>query len=239
VKQPVPLIERPTGNRTLDAESVTSATFVARLPELRRWQAKRLARTYADLDTNPRFSKAVRFFMSDLYGAQDFTERDRQLLRAARYLRRALPRAALEVLERAIELQVLTAQLDQAMVGALPIGPITSAGYGQAYRVVGNRAGRAQQIALIVAIGAALVQLIGRGRIGLLLRACHLWAHAAGFGVLQDFLERGYAAFRDIRGADPLLEAIMARETQLMQSLFAGDDSLLDQAPMPLGVFNE
>jgi hypothetical protein len=53
-------------------------------------------------------------------------------------------------------------------------------------------------------------------------RAAHIPSHAAGFGVLQDFLERGFAAFRELHGAAPLLQAMRERETRRMQELFAG-----------------
>ena len=211
---------------------------LTRLVELRRWQSARLARTYSDLERDPRYSKAVRFFLSNLYGAQDFTERDRQLLRASRYLRRALPRAARNVLEQAIALQMLTAQLDQAMAAVLPKRPITAERYALAYRAVGDRAARTRQIGLVVSIGKDLMRLIGRGRIGLLLHAGHVPAHALGFGVLQDFLERGFAAFREMSDAEPLLLAIEEREMQLMQALFSGDDSQLGQATMSAGASN-
>jgi hypothetical protein len=45
-------------------------------------------------------------------------------------------------------------------------------------------------------------------------------AHAAGFGGLQEFLERGLAAFERIGGAATFLDAIRDRERQAMAALF-------------------
>jgi hypothetical protein len=56
--------------------------------------------------------------------------------------------------------------------------------------------------------------------LGPLLQAAHAPAHAAGFGALQDFLERGYAAFRIMKDPDRLMTAIAERETIFMRSLF-------------------
>jgi hypothetical protein len=46
-------------------------------------------------------------------------------------------------------------------------------------------------------------------------------AHAAGFGGLQEFLERGLAAFERMGGAATFLNAIRDREQQAMAALFA------------------
>ena len=50
-------------------------------------------------------------------------------------------------------------------------------------------------------------------------------ARAAGLGALQGFLERGVAAFARMRGATEFLDTIDARESALMNAIFAGDDA--------------
>jgi hypothetical protein len=47
----------------------------------------------------------------------------------------------------------------------------------------------------------------------------------AGFAALQDFLERGFAAFRKMHGATEFLSTIDRRERALMERIFAGDDA--------------
>jgi hypothetical protein len=46
-------------------------------------------------------------------------------------------------------------------------------------------------------------------------------ARLAGMGDLQDFLERGFAAFRDMKGADDFLDAGARRETAILNRLFS------------------
>ena len=162
----------------------------------------------------------MEFFLTDLYGPQEFKHRDRDLARAWRHLERALPAAAMKVLEQAIEIDVLTLELDHAMVRALAGVALTEAAYAAAYRAVDQQLSRTRQIELIVGVGEALDRIVRRAWLGPLLKAAHLPAHAAGFGALQDFLERGYAAFRRMRGAEPLLRAISERETRYMRSMF-------------------
>lgn len=219
--------------RVLESQARASGAVAARLRELRSWQAARLARTYADLQREPRYALAVQYFLGDLYGPQDFADRDRDLTRAWRYLKRALPAAALDVLGHAIELEVLTAELDQAMVAGLDAGAVTGASYAAAYRAVGQRAARARQVELVAAIGADLDRIVRHAWIALALRVAHAPAHAAGFGVLQDFLERGFAAFHRMQGAGRFLQAIRERETRVMDAIFAGGEVPLGAGTAP------
>ncbi|MGO9512070.1 MAG: FFLEELY motif protein [Steroidobacteraceae bacterium] len=203
----------------LESPAYRAGDFVASLRELRIWQSARLARTYEDFRIVSRYSPAVEFFLSDLYGPQEFTGRNRDLSRAWRYLKRALPAAAMHVLGQAVELDVLTLELDHAMVRALAAAPLTDLTYAAAYRDVDDLASRTRQIDLIVGIGEDLSRIVSRVWLGPLLQAAHVPAHAAGFGELQDFLERGYAAFRKMRGAQSLLQAIRERETRFMHTM--------------------
>jgi hypothetical protein len=178
--------------RRLDADANASPETSRRLSELKSWQAARLAKTYEDLRHDPRCAAATEFFLTDLYGPQDFARRDDDFARAWDRLKRGLPGAALDVLARALELQVLSAELDQAS---------------------------RHQIELVVDIGTALGRLVAFPLLGLALRAAHVPAHLAGFGALQEFLERGFAAFRRMGDPRVLLEAIQVRETALMHAL--------------------
>ena len=47
-------------------------------------------------------------------------------------------------------------------------------------------------------------------------------AHAAGFGLLQEFLERGLDAFEAMHGATEFLDTVRAREHRAMARLFSG-----------------
>ena len=191
-----------------------------RVRALAEFQSSRLAQTYADLRGEERHRAAIDFFLADLYGPQDLSERDRQMLAALDKLQRFLPAGALEALAGAFELHVLTLELDADTAASLPgPGPIGMREYGAAYRKAGRAADRARQIALIAEIGQLLDALAHHPQIGLLLRLSRAPARAAGYGELQDFLERGYLAFRAMDGAKEFLTAIDRRERALMEKL--------------------
>ncbi len=214
------LIERTAALQRIESGD---RALAERVRELRAWQAARLAKTYADLAAEARQAPAITFFLTDLYGPQDFSRRDGQLVRAGPLLERTLPRGALRVLVDAIELYVLSAELDHAVGKALPAGPISPQSYACAYRAAGRPADRQRQIELIVRIGERLAQAVGQPLIGLALRATHVPAHVAGFGALQDFLERGFEAFRRLGDARTFLDTIRTRESALSDAIFRGD----------------
>ncbi len=209
--------------RALDARPVAAPAFAVRLQQLRAWQAARLAQTYADLREDRRYGAAVEFFLRDVYGADNIARRDSDFERAWRHFKRALPRTALDVLERGVALDLLSAELDHAMAERLPAVPLSGAIYAATYRRVGRVDERRRQIDLLIGIGADLDRIVHRAWIAVALRSVHAPAHAAGFGVLQDFLERGLDAFRQMRGADEFLGVIRARETQLLEAIMSGD----------------
>ncbi len=210
--------------RRLDAQACATEEIAQRLRELKAWQAARLARTYDDLRRDPRCTAAVNFFLTDLYGPQDFGRRDDDVIRAWSRLKGGLPDAAAEVLAQALELQVLSSELDQAMLERLATHPLTGLSYADAYRAVGRADARQRQIDLVVSIGSDLGRLVAFPFIGLALRVAHAPAHLAGFGTLHDFLERGFAAFRRMGDPRVLIEAIRSRETTLMHRLLGGAD---------------
>jgi len=207
----------------LEQQVAAGSELSGRLEKLRIWQAQRLGQTYADLRDRPRFVAPLEFFLSDLYGPQDFSRRDADLQRALGKLQRALTTRLLDLLCMVLELQVLTLDLDEQMAAALASLPIERDSYAAAYRRVGRAEDRQHQIDLIVRIGRELGDLVPSRWIRLALRAAHRPAHLAGFGTLQAFLERGFEAFVQMGDPGELLEIIRQRETALMTSLLRGE----------------
>ena len=194
-----------------------------RLAELKRWQSERLAASYADLSAKARYGGATRFFLEDLYGPKDFSERDEELIRIMPAMSRILPASAVETAALAIELEALSESLDHRVAAALPDGPIDDAAYSKAYRAGSTRPERERQIELIDAVGRRLDSLVRKPLVSKALRVMRGPAHVAGLGDLQEFLERGFAAFRGMEGADEFLATLAQREKAILNRLFSGD----------------
>ncbi|MFN3842608.1 MAG: FFLEELY motif protein [Rehaibacterium terrae] len=197
------------------------------LPPLRRWQAARLATGFADLLAAPRTRPAAEFFLSDLYGDHDFSGRDRDVARVVPLMLRLLPPALLEALADAIALGALSHAFDLRIAEALEAEgggtlEIDQVRYARAYRQVGCPRLRRHQIALIVRVGRTLDRAVHKQGVERLLKLSRLPARAAGLGELQGFLERGFAAFRRLDGAEDFLQVIAGREYEVSRRLFAG-----------------
>lgn len=194
---------------------------------LREWQAGQLERTYPDLLANKRYGPAARFFLSDLYGPKDFSERDHEVERILPTLVTLLPSAGILTIATAVELDALSEELDAALLDRLrasgaPLS-IEEGSYAAAYRACANRDERARQIQLVGEIGHALERLTRKPLAGAALRLMRGPAHATGLSALYEFLDRGYKAFRHMGQAGEFLDTIGRRERGLMERLFRGE----------------
>ena len=80
--------------RTVDAERErrdASPGLAARVQALKRYQQRRFAHTYDDLLKTSRYGPAARFFLDELYGPRDYSERDAQFARVVPALARLSP----------------------------------------------------------------------------------------------------------------------------------------------------
>jgi len=210
--------------RALHDERAASPALAATLDRLARWQSRRLKQTYADLARMPRYASAVAFFGTDLYGPGDFSRRDADLARVVPLMTKMLPDGVLATVASAMELSVLSHELDRALLRHLdPAAPLSVATYCDAYRALDDRASRRRQVELIVSVGRALDRFVGKPLVRAALVAMRQPARVAGFGALQDFLERGFTAFRTMHGADEFLGIVQSRETALMDAIVGGD----------------
>jgi len=213
------LLDRNAALRDVFADSPQSR---ARLAELQKWQSQRLLRSHADLRANPRYRSAVEFFFKELYSGGDPRARDRDLQRVHHVMERLLPGEALRALMLAIELEIVSQELDADVVRHLGAGPITVESYAEAYRGAGRRTDRERQIELLGLIGGFLDRVVRKPIVRALVRLARGPAHAAGFGSLQEFLERGLDAFEAMHGAGEFLSTIRDREVRSMERVFAG-----------------
>lgn len=209
-----------------------NAEFHARVLNVKLWQQARLRRCYADLAADDRFAPAVTFFLEELYGTKDTAVRDRDLIRMYPTMKRLLPKFAFDTVDRALELDVLAEEFDQAMARELGGAAINEANYAAAFRTIDRRRERHHQVALMERVGRGLDQVVKTPLIYTTLKMLRKPAAMTGLGAMQQFLEAGFSAFRHMKGADHFLATIAERETILI-------DRIMDNQPDPFAIIAE
>lgn len=198
------------------------------LPEVRRWQAARLRRSFDHFLDDPARRPAAEFFLGDVYGDHDFTRRDADIARVLPMMRRLLPKTLLQTVADAIELGVLTQELDLEMAQVLEdLAPrrrkLDAALYAEAYREVARPARRRRQVALIGQVGRGFGSALKMRGVASLLAFSRGPAKLAGLTELQAFLERGYAAFETLGDVEAFIAEIERDEAAVSRRLFAND----------------
>jgi hypothetical protein len=187
---------------------------------LKAYQQRRFAHTYADLLGSPRYADAARFFLDELYGPRDFSQRDAQFARVVPALVRLFPREIVDTVEALARLHGVSERLDTAMARQLVGRPVDRESYLQAWQATGQPEARDMQIDFTLRVGRDLDRLT---RKPLLRSSLHLMrgpARAAGLPALQQFLETGFDTFKAMGGAAEFLGTVERRERELARALF-------------------
>ncbi len=199
------------------------AMLEARTRAIKDYQHRRFARTYSDLLAQPRYAQSARFFLDELYGPQDFTDRDAQFARVVPGLVRIFPHELVATVQALSELHALSETMDSAMGAELSSFRVDAWVYAGAWQAVGRPRVRARQIELMMQVGGALDRYTRNPILRHSLRLMRGPARAAGLAALQSFLETGFDTFRAMKGAEEFLQTVANRERELAARLFAVD----------------
>jgi hypothetical protein len=95
--------------------------------------------------------------------------------------------------------------------------------YAEAYRICDNYAERAHQIDLT----RSILMQVGEGArlivVGAAMKIAKVPAQRAGWGEPYDFLERGHAAFKQLRDVKTFVGTIAQRERRILDQIFSGN----------------
>ncbi len=198
---------------------------------VKRAQCQRFLHSYSDVMAHADWGPAAQFFLNELYGDHDFSQRDAQFGRIAQAMQRLFPHSVVSVATALTQLHALSEQLDHAMgyaiVRVVP-GQISDAmalhAYVDTWRAVGQRSARAEQLALVLRLGEELAKLTRAAGLRMMLRMMRGPAHAAGLQHLQGFLEQGFDTFsalqRSKSGEAGFLALVAERESAWIDRLF-------------------
>ncbi|MDH3621127.1 MAG: hypothetical protein OEV34_16050 [Gammaproteobacteria bacterium] len=183
------------------------------------WQVDYSLPFYSEFQEKPETAAAVEFVISDLIGT-GVSARDADLTRVIPVMVRLLPGKALHALASAMELnaRALAINLDicRRLFDDVDVpSPVSEREYCAAFRQSTSLVECLELIQLTINLGHSLKRLVRSSFLGMTLRAMHRPAHAAGFGAMQDFLEKGYTTFHAIEDVDYFLERFAETMTQV------------------------
>jgi hypothetical protein len=219
---------------SMERQEITPAGLSTELQRLRTWQTQRLMHTYQDFLNHPRYGPACRFFLDDVYAPRDFSQRDHDVQHLYQLIVRFVPEQMLTLMRDVIELNQFSNELDLLLLralkedGELP-DPISPDQYAQAYRICDNYLDRVDQIHRLARVLEEVAEGARKSLVLITLRLARRPAGIAGWGDLQDFLERGCLAFKQMQGGRAFLNAVQERETSILERIF-------DRHPHPFDV---
>jgi hypothetical protein len=192
----------------------------ARVRAVKEYQQQRFRHTYADLLGDLRYGPACRFFLDELYGPDDFSQRDAQFSRVISSLVRLFPTDIINTVAMLIELHDLSERLDTLMGRQLTVAPVDAPSYVAAWKATGRRSERDRQIDLTLDVAKSLDSLTRKPLLKNGLRLMRPAARAAGLAELQQFLETGFDTFKAMKGAQEFVATVECRERALAAALF-------------------
>jgi len=212
------IIRHLHGLKTMQ-EIAEKAGLMTTIRAVQAWQCKRLLATHQQMYQQKRFKPAVEFFINELYGPNDFSQRDQDIARIVPKMSKFLPEKALQSLASALHLNTLSFELDFDLAKKLVDTEINRDTYAKAYISCNNLTTRQQQIDYIRTLGNDLADVVKLKGISSLLFISRKPAKMAGVLALHEFLEKGFKSFKNLGNVEDFITPVMDREHQIMQQL--------------------
>ncbi|GIX21654.1 MAG: hypothetical protein KatS3mg121_0437 [Gammaproteobacteria bacterium] len=178
----------------------------------RRFEVEQMRARYADLARDPLCRPAVEFLIDELYGNPAPLRLAEQLERARGPMETLLPAKVRHTVGAALAFLAAKLERDAKIVERAARFGGERPDWDALRRAVYDAESWRAHTEAAVAVGREIDRLVHKPLIGVALRACAAPARRMGLGYLQDFLERGYAAFRRLGDAAPFLARFRERE---------------------------
>ena len=230
-KQPGPVAQQLKRDldryRSLRQHQEDEANFRDALYKLQNWQAQRMRQTHEALLEDDRYRVATEFFLEDIYGGIDLSDLANEAERAINAALRILPEKVMVTATHALELNALTAELDELLADYLfhELGAtdITMDAYTEAFRKSASQEMRTRQVALAKEMAVGLDKYVRSRIIFSTFKLVKRPAHRAGIGNLYGFMGKAFDAMRPMGSASEVIHRIVDREAELIEAIFSGE----------------
>lgn len=187
---------------------------------LKKYQTKRMESTHQNLLDDPETRGAALFFLSEVYSEKDLSQRDKDLTALTPIIEKTFPESTLRTVALAMELDHLTERLDIQM--AMKLGPnFTDEEYNEAFKTIGTKEERINQLEMVQTLGDSLAGLVKITGLYTLIKMMRKPARMANLEEIHDFMEKGFAFFKDTKDPKEFIRAIIEKERKLMNEIYA------------------
>ncbi len=213
--------------RQLKQHDESQPDFRESLYRLQNWQAQRMRKTHQQLLEDEKYRVATEFFLQDIYGGIDLTDIANEAERALNKALKILPEKVMVTATYALELNALSAELDERLADYLfdIMGEveISMEAYTEAFRLSAPLELRQRQVDLARKLGVGLDKYVRSRVIHTTFKLVRKPAHKAGIQNLYEFMGKGFDAMRPMGSASMVIHRIVDREAELIEAIFSGE----------------
>ncbi len=216
--------------RTLDFHQ--NPQLAARLTTLQNWQKKRMQHTHAALFAVPEHHLMTQYFLTRLYGGEDFEilagQFDRVINKAKKF-ERLVPASTIVTGCEAIELAVLAIELDQQLAGLMTsdfkynqFGEIDDDFVIDLYHQANQTEARIHQLSLLDKLGFSLDKYVRSFIVQSAFKISKGAAERHHFDPLYNFLGEGFAAMKPLKSAEVFIGVFTKHEREIIERIQVG-----------------
>lgn len=202
------------------------AELNTKLNEVQVWQRARIQRTHSDVFEQPKNKPMAHYFLTQLYGGDEFKQLAEQLARIlpkAKKLERLAKESALETGSMAIQAAILAIELDLHLAQWLVAQdlPINEDNMLAAYRAVDEDDARRTQINNLKDVCYRTDKYLNSFMLKKAFALAKGTAYRHNYQPLYDFIDAGFSAMKPLDSVSGFIEPFCKRELMIIDQVHA------------------
>ena len=200
-----------------------------KLNEMQAWQQARLQRTHSELFEQPKNQLMADYFLTQLYGGDEFkllAEQLERILPKAKKLERLAKESALEAGSMGIQAAILAIELDLHLAQWLLAQdlPVTEDNMLAAYRTVDEEDERRVQIGTLKDVCYRTDKHLNSFMLKKAFALAKGTAYRYNFQPLYDFIDTGFKAMKPLKSVSNFIEPFCERELEIIDEVHDTDN---------------
>lgn len=216
--------------RTLDFHQ--DPLLAARLTTIQNWQKRRMQHTHAALFAVPEHQLMTQYFLTRLYGGEDFdilAGQFERVINAAKKFERLVPSSTIQTGCEAIELAVLAIELDEQLAKCMTsdfvynqYGEIDDGFAVDLFHKANQSESRYHQLNLLDKLGFNLDKYVRSFIVQSAFKVSKGAAERHHFDPLYQFLGEGFSAMKPLKSAEVFVGVFTEHERQIVERIQLG-----------------